>query len=29
MSVLTGIDILGIQPCIFASNRLRDVYAAS
>jgi hypothetical protein len=29
MSVLTGIDILGIQNYIFASNRLRDVYAAS
>lgn len=29
MSVLTGIDILGIQPYIFASNRLRDVLAAS
>ncbi len=29
MSILTGIDILGIQPFIFASSRLRDVYAAS
>jgi hypothetical protein len=29
MPVLTGIDILGIQRYVFASNRLRDVLAAS
>lgn len=29
MPVLTGIDILGIQSYVFASNRLRDVLAAS
>jgi hypothetical protein len=29
MPILTGIDILGIQKYIFASNRLRDVLAAS
>ena len=29
MPVLTGIDILGIQSYIYASNRLRDVLAAS
>lgn len=29
MPVLTGIDLLGIQAYIFASNRLRDVLAAS
>ncbi len=29
MAVLTGIDILGIQGYVFASNRLRDVLAAS
>jgi len=29
MPVLTGIDLLGIQDYIFASNRLRDVLAAS
>ncbi len=29
MPVLTGIDVLGIQRYVFASNRLRDVLAAS
>ncbi len=29
MPVLTGIDVLGIQGYVFASNRLRDVLAAS
>lgn len=29
MPVVTGIDILGIQSYVFASNRLRDVLAAS
>lgn len=29
MPVLTGIDILGIQKYVFASNRLRDVLSAS
>lgn len=29
MPVVTGIDILGIQEYVFASNRLRDVVAAS
>jgi hypothetical protein len=29
MPVLTGIDLLGIQRYVFASNRLRDVLAAS
>jgi len=29
MPVLTGIDIIGIQSYIFASNRLRDVLSAS
>ncbi len=29
MPMLTGIDILGIQAYVFASNRLRDVLAAS
>lgn len=29
MPILTGIDILGIQSYVFASNRLRDVLAAS
>jgi len=29
MPVLTGIDILGIQDYVFASNRLRDVISAS
>ncbi len=29
MLVLTGIDVLGIQGYVFASNRLRDVLAAS
>lgn len=29
MPVLTGIDIIGIQSYIYASNRLRDVLAAS
>lgn len=29
MAVVTGIDILGIQRYVFASNRLRDVLAAS
>lgn len=29
MAVVTGIDVLGIQRYVFASNRLRDVLAAS
>ena len=29
MAVLTGIDVIGIQSYVFASNRLRDVLAAS
>lgn len=29
MPVLTGIDVLGVQRYVFASNRLRDVVAAS
>src|SRR5690606_33192978 len=29
MAVLTGIDVLGVQKYVFASNRLRDVLAAS
>jgi hypothetical protein len=29
MAVLTGVDILGIQSYVFASNRLRDVLSAS
>jgi hypothetical protein len=29
MNVLTGIDLLGIQKYVFASNRLRDVISAS
>lgn len=29
MAVVTGIDLLGIQRYVFASNRLRDVLAAS
>lgn len=29
MPVLTGVDLLGIQSYVFASNRLRDVLAAS
>ncbi|MCG3173128.1 MAG: hypothetical protein GMKNLPBB_01306 [Myxococcota bacterium] len=29
MAVITGIDVLGIQRYVFASNRLRDVLAAS
>ncbi len=29
MPVVTGIDVLGIQRYVFASNRLRDVLAAS
>lgn len=29
MSVITGIDVLGIQAYVFASNRLRDVLSAS
>ncbi|WP_129675888.1 hypothetical protein [Candidatus Chloroploca sp. Khr17] len=29
MAVLTGIDLLGIQRYVFASNRLKDVLAAS
>ena len=29
MNVLTGIDLLGIQKYVFASNRLRDVVSAS
>ena len=29
MPVITGIDVLGIQRYVFASNRLRDVLAAS
>jgi len=29
MAVLTGIDVLGIQRYVFASNRLRDVLSAS
>src|SRR5437868_15467943 len=29
MPVLTGIDVLGVQRYVFASNRLRDAIAAS
>jgi hypothetical protein len=29
MAVITGIDVIGIQRYVFASNRLRDVIAAS
>ncbi len=29
MAVLTGIDVLSVQKYVFASNRLRDVLAAS
>lgn len=29
MSIITGVDLLGIQRYVFASNRLRDVLAAS
>ncbi|NWG76098.1 MAG: hypothetical protein HXY24_16115, partial [Rubrivivax sp.] len=29
MPVLTGIDVLGIQRYVFASNRLRDSVSAS
>lgn len=29
MAVITGIDVLGIQAYVFASNRLRDVLSAS